>query len=94
MKIKKPANWMNAKEMAEKALEVKYSRITNVLEQIMLDISKAADKGEFATTIIILEKDTKIISKILEEEGYKVGFSKPDGEYSQYVVTWNIEDEE
>lgn len=93
MKIKKPANWMNAKEMAEKALEVKCSEVTDTLGRIMFNISQAAEEGEFATTIILRE-NTKIISKILEEEGYKVKFSCPDGEYSRYIVTWEVEDEE
>lgn len=34
----------------------------------MLNISEAAEEGEFATTII-LKENTKIIFKILEEEG-------------------------
>ena len=93
MEIRKPTNWMNAKEMAEKALEVRCSGVTNILGQIMLNISKAAEEGEFATTII-LKENTKIISKILEEEGYKVNFSCPDGEYSRYIVTWEVEEEE
>lgn len=93
MEIRKPANWMNAKEMAEKALEVRYSGVTNTLRQIMLNISKVAGEGQFATTII-LKENIKIISKILEKEGYKVNFSCPDGEYSRYIVTWEVEEEE
>lgn len=93
MEIRKPTNWMNAKEMAEKALEVRCSGVTKTLGQIMFNISKAAEEGEFATTII-LKENIKIISKILEEEGYKVSFSCPDGEYSRYIITWEVEDEE
>lgn len=93
MNIKKPTNWKTAKEMTEKALEVKYSRVTNMLGQIMFDISKAAEEGEFAITII-LSQHTKIVTQILEEGGYKVTFNKPDGEYSQYIVTWEMEEEE
>ena len=93
MEIKKPTNWMNAKEMAEKALETRYSCITNVLGQIMFNISEAAEKGEFATTVTLFQ-NTKIISKILEEGGYKVSFLKPVGEYSKFIVTWEVEDEE
>lgn len=93
MNIKKPTNWKTAKEMTEKTLEVRYSIVTKILGQIMFDISKAAEEGEFATTII-LSKYTKVITQILEEGGYKVTFNKPDGEYSHYIVTWETEDEE
>lgn len=93
MEIKKPENWMTAEEMLEKTLEVRASIITSRLGQIMLLLTEAAKDGELATTVNILE-DTKIISQILEEAGYKVQFLKPNGEYSQYIISWDIVEEE
>ena len=50
--------------------------------------------AEKVFTLLPLTTDTKIISKILEEGGYKVNFLKPVGEYSKFIVTWEVEDEE
>jgi hypothetical protein len=93
MEIRKPTNWLNAKGMLDKTLQARSTVITEALGRIMFNLLNAAEEGKFATTINLRE-DTKIITQILEEAGYKVQFLKPNGEYSQYIVCWEKEDEE
>lgn len=93
MEIRKPTNWLDAKRMLDKTLQARSTVITEALGQIMFNLLNAAEDGKFAATINLLE-DTKIITQILEEAGYKVQFLKPNGEYSQYIVCWEKEDEE
>ena len=81
MEIRKPTNWLDAKGMFEKTLQARSVVITEALGRIMFNLLSAAE-------------DTKIITQILEEAGYKIQFLKPNGEYSQYIVCWEKEGEE